>query len=138
MKLYSASRSRILTNNTQALVLASSSASKYHSIPKLTAGIFLLGTPHRGSKTQPWGKMVVKFAAILGFNSERGLLKHVEEDSDSLHDLVHYFTMIVGRMSTPVVCFYELYESDYGSRIPVVGGAFRLFGTFKTVVCTPS
>ncbi|KAI9747383.1 MAG: hypothetical protein M1835_002128, partial [Candelina submexicana] len=121
----------------KGLVLANSHGSKYQQLVKITAGVIFLGTPHRGSKSQPWGNLIAKSAAAAGF-SDRGLLKDLDLESDTLRDLVHYFTSIVGRNSIPVVCFFELYETDFGRRLPGVGLALSWSGTGESMIVDES
>ncbi|KAI9698517.1 MAG: hypothetical protein M1836_004098 [Candelina mexicana] len=121
----------------KALVLANSDGSKYQHLIKVTAGVVFLGTPHRGSRSQSWGDLIAKSAAAVGF-SERRLLKDLDMESDTLRDLVHYFTSIVGRHSIPVICFFELYETDFGRRLPGVGPALSWSGTGKSMIVDES
>lgn len=102
-------------------MLANSDSTKYQTILRLTAGVIFLGTPHRGSAAQPWGELAAKCAIVLGSPAEKDLLDVLREDSVALYDLVHHFTAIVGRRSIPVKCFFEVYKTDFGRRIPWPG-----------------
>lgn len=92
-----------------------------------------LGTPHRGSAAQPWGKLITTCSIALGLPAEKALLDVLREDSLSLHELVHQFTAIVRQHSIPVKCFFELYETELGRRIPWLGSRVNL-RNFDTMV----
>lgn len=108
-------------NRLQALVLANSDPATYETAFKLTAGVIFLGTPHRGSSAQPLGELIAGCAITLGLPAERALLDVLREDSLTLHELVNQFTRIVGQQSIPVKCFFEVYKTPVGRRIPWLG-----------------
>jgi hypothetical protein len=82
-------------------------------------GIIFLGTPHRGTQSSKWGQLIALSGKKLGFGSENKILKDLSEDSESLNDLLHNFTLWLSQMSVFVVCFFELYRIDYGKRFNV-------------------
>jgi hypothetical protein len=52
----------------------------------------------------------------FGWSTENKILKDLREDSETLTDLLHEFTLWLFRMSVPTVCFFEQHETDYGKR----------------------
>jgi hypothetical protein len=81
-----------------------------------TVGIIFLGTPHRGTAATKWGEMIAFSAKQLGWSTEDKILRDLREDSETLTDLLHEFTLWLFRMSVPTVCFFEQHETDYGKR----------------------
>lgn len=89
---------------------------KWEYISRVTVGFIFLGTPHRGTEAAFWGELIATTGEKLGLGSHGSILKDLREDSETLSDMLHKFTCWLFRCTVPVVCFYELYETDYGKR----------------------
>jgi len=111
----------------QAVVKANSAGSVYEYLVNLIGGVILLGTPHKGSKSQKWGAILAKAASLTG-RSEMSLLKDVDEKSMKLFDLVHQFMQIMIltdlAKTHAVVCFCENLPTDYLKRVLDLGSVF--------------
>lgn len=94
---------------------------RYQYIAKATAGIVLLGTPLRGTKWQPFLDSLAQLGGLTG--SHRGITKELGFDEPMLLDKLQKFCLLRNRLSTPVSCFFELYETDYGQRFGLPGMA---------------
>ena len=88
-------------------------------IPQATAGIIFLGTPHKGTKVAVWGKVFATVGAQLGAGSYNGILKDLRDDSEALGDMLESFTRWLFLEWVPVVCFYELYPTNYAARLRI-------------------
>lgn len=84
-----------------------------------TVGVVFLGTPHRGTASTKWGEMIALTGKLLGLGSENSILKDLREDSETLNDLLHEFTLWLFRNSVPTVCFFEQHETDCGARFSI-------------------
>ncbi|KAN0081738.1 hypothetical protein V8E54_003036 [Elaphomyces granulatus] len=111
----------------QMIISASSRKGTEKDIPKHTAGIIFLGTPHRGSASSNWGSLIVQSGKILGLDGEDRILNDLKRDSEPLKQVVREFTQWLFDNSVQTVCFYEQHVTDYGSK---VGGLF----TWKEMV----
>jgi len=97
-------------------------------IAMATAGILFLGTPHRGTKVASWGRFIAEVGKETGFGSFDGIMKDLDEESEHLNDLLYEFTCWLFRMSVPVVCFFELKETDYGRKVHLSGLRSEMVG----------
>ena len=111
------------------IISASSRGGTVKDIPKYTAGIVFLGTPHRGSASSNWGSLIVQSGKVLRLDGEDRILNDLKKDSETLKQVVRDFTRWLFDNSVPTVCFYEQHVTDYGSK---AGGLF----TWKEMVCT--
>jgi hypothetical protein len=110
------------------ILSANSRGYKEKSIAEKTAGIIFLGTPHRGSASSNWGRLIVQSGKILKLDGEDRILNDLKIYSEPLKQVVREFTKWLFDNSVPTVCFYEQYTTDYGSK---VGGLC----TWKEMVC---
>lgn len=102
----------------QALLYANDD-DRYDYIPKATVGLVFLGTPFRGTQ---WKTLLDSMAQLNGLaGSHRGITKELDFDEPVLLDKLHRFCRLRNRLSTPVSCFSELYETDYGRRVGLSG-----------------
>ncbi|KAN0072061.1 hypothetical protein V8E54_009790 [Elaphomyces granulatus] len=76
----------------QMIINASSRKGTEKDIPKHTAGIIFLGTPHRGSASSNWGSLIVQSGKILGLDGEDRILNDLKRDSEPLKQVVREFT----------------------------------------------
>lgn len=112
----------ISTYISQALLYADRSE-KYKSLVTETVGLVFLGTPFRGTKFSLIAESIAWFASRLG--SHNGIIKELYFDNPALLDKLHGFCQVCNKLSMPVTCFFELYETDYGRRralgLPIKG-----------------
>ncbi|XP_044716492.1 NACHT domain-containing protein [Hirsutella rhossiliensis] len=93
----------------------------YKHLPMATVGLVFLGTPFRGTKWQPFVDSLAQLMGSAG--SHRGITRELGFDGPELLDRLHRFCRLRNSLSTPVSCFSELYETDYGRRLGVSGVA---------------
>jgi hypothetical protein len=86
-----------------------------------TSGVVFLGTPHRGSKLQPWGSIVADILGTFGYDSHKGILDDLKFDSPKLRDLLREFSIIANRLQIVIYCFFELFDTDFGQRFQIPG-----------------
>ncbi|KAF6806712.1 pfs domain-containing protein [Colletotrichum plurivorum] len=107
-------------------LLHASDGNEYKDLLEATVGIVFLGMPLWGTKWQPF---VDSLAQLMGpAGSHCGITKELEFDGTEVRDKLHRFCRLCNRLSMPVSCFLELYETDYGQR-------FGLPGVMKGMVC---
>ncbi|KAK3695688.1 hypothetical protein B0T22DRAFT_114601 [Podospora appendiculata] len=53
--------------------------------------------------------------------SHRGIIRELDFDEPASLDKLHFFCRLRNKLSTPVSCFSELYETDYGRRFGING-----------------
>ncbi|KAK1452526.1 pfs domain-containing protein, partial [Colletotrichum melonis] len=87
---------------------------EYEYLLDATAGVVFLGTPLRGTKWQPFLNSVAQLMGPAG--SHCGIIKELEFNGTEVRDKLHRFCRLRNRLSMPVSCFSELYETDYGRR----------------------
>ena len=81
-----------------------------------------LGTPHEGSDKAGWAKTGQNFAKWFGKDTNKEIIKVLEEDSIKLSDLGEAFLMFLrsrGESKEPgskveVMCFFEEYPTSIG------------------------
>jgi len=100
---------------------------KFKDLPRVTVGLVFLGTPFRGTKWQPFAESLTSLMRPAG--SYSGVFRDLGFDQPVLRDRLHDFCRLRNTLSTPVACFSELYETDYGRR-------FGISGVAKGMVCT--
>ncbi|KAK0706075.1 pfs domain-containing protein [Lasiosphaeria miniovina] len=104
--------------HVKALVYANS-GDEYRYLPEVTAGLVFLGTPFRGTKMQ---SLLDYLACVMqSAGSHRGITKELGYDEPALLDILQKFCRQCNKLSTPVCCCFELYETDYGGRFGVLG-----------------
>jgi len=107
-------------------VSANSGGDTFQYLATSTVGIVFLGTPHRGTKASKWGEWIAYTGKKFGLEMSDAILKDLREDSETLNDLLYYFTLWLFRMSVPTVCFFEIHKTDYGQKVG---------GSWKEMVC---
>ncbi|KFY98398.1 hypothetical protein V500_01689 [Pseudogymnoascus sp. VKM F-4518 (FW-2643)] len=85
-------------------------------LTRTTVGCVFLGTPFRGSRT-------MGLFLRMGLMLRSGIVGNLAYDDEELADTMHEFAKLAVTTPIPVVCFYELYRSDFGTRL----GLPRLF-----------
>ncbi|KAH8896678.1 pfs domain-containing protein, partial [Thozetella sp. PMI_491] len=106
-------------NVIQHGLLFAESEPDFQYLPKLTVGLVTLGTPFRGTKQQPLPDLIARIMEPAG--AHRGIIKKLDYDNDDLEDKLDYFCRLRNRLLIPIVCFYELYPTDYGRRGGLTG-----------------
>lgn len=85
----------------------------------MTVGLVFLGTPFRGTK---WQFLADSLARLMQpASSHGGIIKELGFDEPVLLDKLHNFCRLRNKLSIPVSCFSELYETDYGRRVGIGG-----------------
>ncbi|KAK1673679.1 hypothetical protein BDP55DRAFT_555924 [Colletotrichum godetiae] len=102
-------------------LLYASDRVEYRYLSEATAGVVLLGSPLRGTKWQPFLDSLAQLMGSTG--SHRGITKELGFDGPELQDRLHRFCRLRNTLSTPVSCFFELFETDYGRRFGLSGVA---------------
>jgi hypothetical protein len=102
-------------------LLYANSEDQYRYLPTIAVRLVFLDTPFRGTKWQ----LFADSAALLlqPACSHRGIIKELDLDEPVLLDKLHSFCRMRNRLSMPVSCFSELYETDYGQRLGIRGVA---------------
>ncbi|MCJ1464534.1 hypothetical protein MMC07_003147 [Pseudocyphellaria aurata] len=75
-------------------------------------GCVFLGTPFQGTKSQHKASLLAEMAQMVGFGMNSGLVKLLEEDSETLKDLLDDFVALAKEASMRLFCFFEQHESD--------------------------
>ena len=89
--------------------MQASQSGEFKEIAQHTKAVLFLGTPHRGSSFTRWGGIAAQILRPLGSNPS--ILKEIEYDSLSLHDLDEDFAgLLTGDMR--VVNFFEEREME--------------------------
>ena len=109
------------------MVKSCSTGSAYEYLVNIIGGIILLGTPHRGSKTQKWGAILAQLVSLIEYG-DTVLMEDVNENSMKIFDLCDQFMKIMIRTGlarkSAVMCFYENLPTDYVRRVVSLGGWF--------------
>ncbi|KAK5996960.1 Vegetative incompatibility HET-E-1-like protein [Cladobotryum mycophilum] len=98
-------------------LLYANSEEKFRYLWDQVAGLVFLGSPFRGTKWQPFVNSIAHALSSVG--SHPGITKELGFDGPTLQDKLHNFCRLPNMMSTPISCFSELYETDYGQRYGV-------------------
>ncbi|KAK4205472.1 hypothetical protein QBC40DRAFT_36074 [Triangularia verruculosa] len=115
-------------------LLYANSEERYKYLPEVTVGLVFLGTPFRGTKWQPFADSVAQLMQPAG--AHRGIIRELGFDEPVLLDKLHCFCRLLNSLSTPVSCFNELYDTDYGRRFGV-GGVARGMVVEEASACIP-
>lgn len=97
--------------NAKATISASLHHEDYEGIIASMAGVIFLGTPHRGSGSQSWARLIGGVAAKFGLGKP-GIVDIIESNSTALRDQLYDFALVVNRKTIPLFCFFEQHESD--------------------------
>ncbi|RYP42870.1 hypothetical protein DL768_010174 [Monosporascus sp. mg162] len=108
-------------------LLHANNEDKYKYLPEATVGLVFLGTPFRGTKWQPFANSVAQLTRPAGSHS--GIIRELNFDEPMLLDKLHSFCRLRNGLSTPISCFNELYETDYGQRFGIGGVARGMIGS---------
>ena len=96
----------------QALIKAKLRQNDYPNIYLSVAGCVFLGTPFKGTKSQSKASLLAEMAQAVGLGTNSGLVKLLEEGSETLKELLHDFSMLAGEARMRLFCFFEQHESD--------------------------
>ncbi|KAI1115874.1 hypothetical protein F5Y14DRAFT_409581 [Nemania sp. NC0429] len=97
-------------------------------------GLVFLGTPFRGTE---WKALLNTLALLMRpFGSHEGIARELSYDEPRLLDKLHYFCRLCNKLSIPVSCFHELYETGYGKWFNL-GGAIKGMVVKEASACIP-
>lgn len=102
----------VVDSNDKALLTAKLRQSEYPNIFMSVVGCVFLGTPFRGTKSQHKASLLAEMAQTVGLGTNSGLVKLLEEDSETLKDLLDDFVALAKEASMRLFCFFEQHESD--------------------------
>ncbi|KAI0095716.1 vegetative incompatibility protein HET-E-1 [Nemania sp. FL0031] len=109
-------------------------ASEYKSLLDRIVGLVFLGTPFRGTKLQSFLKYLTSL--MQPFGAYDGITRELYYDEPRLIDKLHYFCQLCNRLSMPVACFYELYNTDLGRSFGI-GGLIKEYVVEEASACIP-
>lgn len=75
-------------------------------------GCVFLGTPFRGTKSQSKAAALAEMASTIGLGVNSGLLKLLEDGSETLRDLLADFSGLARETNMQLFCFFEQHASD--------------------------
>lgn len=96
----------------KALLTAKLRQSEYPNVFMSVVGCVFLGTPFLGTKSQHKASVLAEMAQTVGLGMNSGLVKLLEEDSETLKDLLDDFVALAKEASMRLFCFFEQHESD--------------------------
>ena len=101
-----------LNDIMKALLAAKLRQSDYPNIFASVVGCVFLGTPFRGTKSQSKASLLAEMAQSIGLGMNSGLVRILEEGSETLKDLLYEFVGIAKEANMRLFCFFEQHESD--------------------------
>ena len=96
----------------KALLTAQLRQSDYPNIFMSAVGCIFLGTPFRGTKSQNKATLLAEMAETVGLGVNSGLLRVLEEGSETLKDLLSDFSALARETNMHLFCFFEQHASD--------------------------
>lgn len=96
----------------KALLTAKLRQSDYPNIFMSVVGCVFLGTPFRGTRSQTKASLLAEMASTVGLGTNSGLVKLLEEDSETLKDLLDDFVSLAKEANMRLFCFFEQHETD--------------------------
>lgn len=102
----------IVNSNLKALLTAQLHQNDYPNIFMSVVGCVFLGTPFQGTKSQHKATVLAEMAQTVGLGVNSGLVKLLEEDSQTLKDLLDDFVALAKEAGMRLFCFFEQHESD--------------------------
>ena len=96
----------------KAMVTAKLRQSDYPNIFMSVVGCVFLGTPFRGTKSTNKATLLAQMAETVGLGADSGLVRVLEETSETLKDLLSEFSAIAKESNMHIFCFFEQHASD--------------------------
>ena len=96
----------------KALLTAQLRQSDYPNIFMSVVGCIFLGTPFRGTKSQNKATLLAEMAGTVGLGVNSGLVRVLEEGSETLKDLLSDFSALARESNMHLFCFFEQHASD--------------------------
>ena len=96
----------------KAVIGAQLRQNDYPNIFTSIVGCVFLGTPFRGTKSQSKASTLAELAQTVGLGANSGLLRLLEEGSETLRDLLADFSSLAREANMQLFCFFEQHESD--------------------------
>lgn len=83
---------------------------------------------------QSWAATGAFFLGLLGCSPHTGIVGDLKEGAPKLLDVLQDFCSVNNTLRIPIMCFFELHETDYGKRFHATGIAKGLVGHITVVV----
>ena len=96
----------------KAIVTAKLRQSDYPNIFMSIVGCVFLGTPFRGTKSTNKATILAQMAETVGLGVDSGLVRVLEEKSETLKDLLSDFSASAKESNMHIFCFFEQHASD--------------------------
>ena len=96
----------------KAILTAQLRQSDYPNIFVSVVGCVFLGTPFRGTKSIDKATLLAQMAETVGLGVDSGLVRVLEERSETLKDLLPDFSAIAKESNMHIFCFFEQHASD--------------------------
>ena len=96
----------------KAIVTAKLRQSDYPNIFMSVVGCVFLGTPFRGTESTNKATMLAQMAETVGLGVDSGLVRMLEEKSETLKDLLSDFSASAKESNMHIFCFFEQHASD--------------------------
>ncbi|KAL6695503.1 hypothetical protein J3F84DRAFT_374542 [Trichoderma pleuroticola] len=118
-------------------LLHAKSTPQYKSLLDYSIGFISLGTPFRGSQMQGLAKTAARFLSMGG--SHKGIIGDLALNNQTLLDKLHGFCRLRDEISLPACCFFELKQTNYGTRLrlPSFIGLFKGIVVPEDSACVP-
>ncbi|KAH8680661.1 hypothetical protein BX600DRAFT_391706 [Xylariales sp. PMI_506] len=99
----------------KALTYADTRRGQFPVMFEAVAGTVFFGTPFKGAEAAAWAAMYASFAKNAKMANTSKLLDTMKPGDESLRELRHDFTRLVGRLAPniQVVCFWEQEQTDF-------------------------
>ena len=96
----------------KAMLSAQLRQTDYPNLITSVVGCVFLGTPFRGTRSQTKATLLATMAESVGLGVNSGLLRLLEEGSETLKDLLSDFSALARETNIQIFCFFEQHASD--------------------------
>lgn len=121
------------------MLLANLAAKSGLSLLDRVAGVITLGTPHRGSGSQPVAAIVARIASTARFGEDSKLIECTSKDSEVLNDVIDDFALMARNQGVPIFCFFEQHKSDIAKVVrPRWASWWKVMVSHDLIIRTPA
>ncbi len=118
-----------------ALALSSNNSEQhFQKVASCTTAILFLGTPHHRAHAAHWTDFVTRFTDVFNDDTNREVVKVLQEDSPVLAAITHNFGQFVNRRqiaqsTVAITCFYRKYriKTPAGAAVRIRSSWFNVF-----------